>query len=138
MRKVLVIDDDPAIARLVGAALEKRKLDHDLEYCGDGGQGRLKAAAGGYDLIVLDLAMPFMDGVAALAEMRRNPKSRAVPVVVVTALTDPALHQQVRDLGAVAVITKPFEHWELADAVRLVLAGDELQPPAGPPEPLDS
>jgi CheY-like chemotaxis protein len=89
-------------------------------------------------LIVLDLAMPFMDGVTALEEMRRSPKSRTVPVVVVTALTDPALHQQVRDLGAVAVITKPFEHWELADAVRLVLAGDELRSPAAPAEPLDS
>jgi DNA-binding response OmpR family regulator len=130
VRKVLVIDDDPFVARLVGSALERRNVEHSLDYCSDGAQGRLKASAGGYDLIVLDLAMPFMDGVTALEEMRRNPKSAGVPVVVVTALTDPALHEQARQLGAAAVITKPFEHWELADAVRLVLAGDDLRPPA--------
>ncbi len=123
MARVLVIDDDPLIPRLVGAALKENQLDHSIEYCSDGGQGRLKAAGGGYDLIVLDLNMPFMDGVAALEDMKLNPKSAATPVIVLTALTDSAVLSKVKTLGAVAVIHKPFQHWDLANAVRLVLAG---------------
>ena len=133
MARVLVIDDDPMIARVVSASLKQRNLPHSLEYCSDGGQGRLLAASGDYDLVVLDLAMPFLDGVTALEEMKRNPKSAHIPVVVLTGLDDAAVHEQVRALGAVAVLTKPVEHWELADTIRWVLAGDELRPPSGPP-----
>ncbi len=132
MRKVLVIDDDPYIPRLVSAALKENNLDHHVEYCSDGGQGRAKASQGGYDLIVLDINMPFMDGTVALAEMKRNPKSAEIPVLVLTGVSDEAVLEQMRAGGAVMVMGKPFEHWELANAVRLVLAGDELRPPKSP------
>jgi CheY-like chemotaxis protein len=128
MKKVLVVDDDPAVARLIGAALEQTDVAHTLDYCSDGGQGRIKAVAGGYDLITLDLAMPLMGGMEALEELKRNPKSARIPVVVVTALQGRDLHEQARALGATAVVTKPFELWELVDIFRLVFAGDKLRP----------
>ncbi len=132
MKRVLVIDDELSVARLVRAALQAADVEHTLEFCTDGGQGSTKAAQGEYDLVTLDLAMPFVDGVSALEEMKRNPKSARIPVVVVTALTDRALHRRARELGAAAVITKPFELWELVSVLRLVLAGGEVQPPSGP------
>ena len=134
MKRVLVIDDDPAIARLVQTALWNADVEHTLEYCSDGSQGRLMAARGGYDLITLDLAMPFMDGTEALREMRGNPKSASIPTVVITALEDAQLHQQVKELGAAAVITKPFEIWELVSILKLVMAGQEVKPPTPPGE----
>jgi len=131
VKKVLVVDDDPRVARLVAAALYSADVKHSLEYCSDGGQGRAKAAQGQYDLITLDLAMPFMDGVEALEEMKRNPRSADIPVVVITALQEPEVHKRAQELGAVAVITKPFELWELVNVFRLTLAGDQAKPPPG-------
>lgn len=131
MKRVLVIDDDPSVARLVRAALKAADVEHTLEFCTDGGQGRAKAAQGKYDLITLDLAMPLMDGVQALEEMKKDPKSARVPVVVVTAKTDPALHARVEKLGAAAVVTKPFRRWELVSLFRLLLAGGQIEPTGG-------
>jgi CheY-like chemotaxis protein len=133
MKRVLVIDDEPYVARLIGAALKVAQVEHSLEYCSDGGQGRAKAAQGGYDLVALDLAMPLMDGIEALQEIKRNPKSASIPVIVVTAQHDPALHQRAMELGAAALITKPFQLEQLGDIFRRVLAGEAVEPPdAGP------
>lgn len=86
MKRILVIDDEPVVAQLIGLALQKANLEHTLDYCSDGGQGRVKAAEGIYDLIALDLAMPLMDGIAALEEIKRNPRSASIPVVVITGM----------------------------------------------------
>ena len=118
-----MIDDEPLVARLLTEVLKLANLECKLDYCSDGGQGRAKAAQGQYDLISLDLAMPLMDGIEALAEIKRNPKSAHIPVVVVTARRDPAIHQRATELGAAAVISKPFNVWELGNTFRLILAG---------------
>jgi DNA-binding response OmpR family regulator len=131
MKKVLVVDDDPVVARLVAAALKEADVEHSLDYCSDGGQGRIKAAGGQYDLITLDLAMPLVGGIEALDELKRNPRSARTPVIVVTALQDLALHERVRAMGAATVIQKPFELWQLVDAVRLVFAGNKIRPGPG-------
>lgn len=123
MKRILVIDDEPLVARLLTEVLKLANLECKLDYCSDGGQGRAKAAQGQYDLISLDLAMPLMDGIEALAEIKRNPKSAHIPVVVVTARRDPAIHQRATELGAAAVISKPFNVWELGNTFRLILAG---------------
>jgi len=128
MKKILVIDDDAFVARLISAALQDADLEHAVDYCSDGGQGRLKAAQGGYDLISLDLAMPLMDGVAALAEMKQNPKSAHIPVVVITGHKDPTLHQRVMEMGATALLTKPFRAEEVSAVFRRILAGGQAVP----------
>ena len=124
MKRVLVIDDEPLVARSITQVLKQANLECRLDYCSDGGQGRAKAAQGQYDLITLDLGMPFMDGIEALEEMKRNPKSAEIPVIVVTGKSDPALHQRAMDLGAAAVVTKPFSVWQLGNTIRLVFAGE--------------
>ena len=131
MKKILVIDDEPYVARLIGAALKVAEVEHRVDYCSDGGQGRAKASQGQHDLITLDLTMPLMDGIEALEEMKRNPKSRDIPVVVVTGHHDPALHQRAMELGAAAVITKPFQLEELGNVFRQILAGETVEPPPG-------
>ena len=129
MKRILVIDDDPPVARIVKAALDIAKVEHVLDYCSDGGQGRAKAAQGGYDLICLDLSMPFMDGFEALGEMKRNPKSAQIPVVVITGAQEPEVRQRVMELGAAAIVTKPFDPMQLAGVLQQVLAGGQVQPP---------
>jgi CheY-like chemotaxis protein len=131
MKRILVIDDDPPVARIVKAALDIVKVEHVLDYCNDGGQGRAKAAQGAYDLICLDLSMPFMDGFEALGEMKRNPKSAQIPVVVITGEQEPEIHQRVMELGAAAIVTKPFEPMQLGSILQQVWAGEEPEPPRG-------
>ena len=126
MKRILVIDDDPPVARIVKAALDIVKVEHALDYCSDGGQGRAKAAQGGYDLICLDLSMPFMDGFEALGEMKRNPKSAQIPVVVITGAQEPEMRQRVMELGAAAVFTKPFEPVHLGHLLQHILAGGQV------------
>lgn len=122
MKRVLVVDDEAPVARLVSAALKRVEIEHTLDYCSDGAQGRARAAQGGHDLIILDLAMPFMDGVAALEEIKRNPKSSRIPVVVLTAMRDSALHARVTELGAAALVTKPCKVGELGAILRIALS----------------
>ena len=128
MKKILVIDDELSVARLIRAALSVADVPHSLEFCTDGGQGRAKAGQEEYDLITLDLAMPLVDGIEALEEMKQDPRLARVPVVVITALTDPALHRRAKELGAAAVLTKPFQLWELVSLFRLLLAGAQVEP----------
>ena len=121
-----MIDDDPPVARMIEVALEMARVEHVLVYCSDGGQGRAKAAQGGYDLICLDLAMPFMDGFEALGEMKRNPKSAQIPVVVITGAQEPEIRHRVLELGAAAVFTKPFEPVHLGYLLQHILAGGQV------------
>jgi len=126
MKRILVIDDDPPVARIVKAALDIVKVEYALDYCSDGGQGRAKAAPGGYDLICLDLSVPFMDGFDALGEMKRNPKSALIPAVVITGAQEPEIRHRVMELGAAAVFTKPFEPVCLGHLLQHTLAGGQV------------
>jgi two-component system response regulator ResD len=128
MKRILVIDDEPPVARLVAAALNAAGVQHSVEYCSDGAEGRTKASRGGYDLITLDIHMPFMGGVEALREAKRNPKSANIPIVVVTGQKDPAFQKRVMKFGAAALVTKPFEIEELGKILAQVLAGEYAEP----------
>ncbi len=75
--------------------------------------------------------MPFMDGFEALGEIKRNPKSAQVPVVVITGEHEPEVHQRVMKLGAAAIVIKPFEPLYLAKVLQQVLAREESEPPRG-------
>jgi CheY-like chemotaxis protein len=117
--------------------LKSAEVEHSIEYCSDGGQAKMKAGQGGYDLITLDLHMPLMGGIEALREMKENPKSAQIPVVVVTAQNDPAFHARAKEFGAAAVVTKPFAVEELGSLLAQVLAGEEVEGMLGPEEDPD-
>ncbi len=130
MKRILVIDDDPSIARAIEIVLKAADVEHVLDYCSDGAQGRLKAAQGRYDLITLDLNMPLMGGVEALRELKRDPRSADIPVVVITAQHDDAYHRRVMKLGAAALVTKPFHAEALGSILSQVVSGEQVELPA--------
>ena len=107
MKRVLVIDDEPAIAQLVSAALSAQGVLHPLQYCQDGGQGRLVAAQGRYDLVTLDLMMSVVGGIEALAAIRRGPRFAPTPVVVPTGKDDLGTRPCVERMGVSAFLPKP-------------------------------
>jgi SARP family transcriptional regulator, regulator of embCAB operon len=109
--RVLVVDDTAINRKLLAAAVAE--LGHEVETAEDGHRAlEMLRAAGdgprGYDIVLLDLLMPVLDGYATLAELKADPALAAVPVIMVSAV--PELESVVRciELGAVDYLPKPY------------------------------
>ncbi len=115
--QVLHIDDELDIREVVAMSLG---LDPEFAVRGcDSGEGGLAAAAEYMpDVILLDIMMPVMDGPTTLAHLRENPRTAAIPVIVMTARAQSSEIAQFKSLGAAGVIAKPFDPMTLAASVR--------------------
>jgi len=120
--RVLLIDDEEAIRVGVGRALEGEGLAIDL--AGSGQEGLSRAATERYDLVILDLLMPSMDGQAVLRQLVRDQPERAV--MVLSCLADVRCKVDCFELGARDYLTKPFSLDELIARVRNQLRGDSF------------
>ena len=106
--RILVGEDDPAFARLYAAYGESR--GHRVLVAKDGAEALLAAAAERPDLVLLDVAMPKLDGRDVLRQLKANPATAAIPVLVVTAYGgDQNLRDLLLELGAVDVLEKPVD-----------------------------
>ncbi|HKT02132.1 MAG TPA: response regulator [Rugosimonospora sp.] len=113
---VLYIDDSPTMTILVerivsgipGVAFGSAP---------DGRTGLERAARLQPDLVLLDLRLPDLGGEQVLARLRADRSTRAIPVIVLTAETDPAVHHRLLAGGAQWILTKPFE---VTDLLRVV------------------
>jgi CheY-like chemotaxis protein len=135
-RKVLVVDDDPDLRRLGEISLSK-VARWDVVVGSSGREAVALAAAHVPDVVLLDVSMPDMDGPAALAEIRRDPRSASIPVVFITARALPQEIDALLALGAAGVMTKPFDAVRLAERLSALLGweGQGILPPAKPKEP---
>lgn len=114
MMRVLLVDDDPAIHMIVSAVL-KPEDDYLLVHAQSGAEALQAVAASLPDLILLDQMMPDLDGPAVLERLRDAPDAALakVPVIFLTAKSDPEDVQKLLDLGAAGVIAKPFDPTKL-------------------------
>ena len=95
MKKILIIDDQPESIRLLMQLLTEH--GNYRVFAADSGQEGISMVARRQpDLIILDLMMPEMDGFAVLEELRANPETQNIPVIVVTGETDLAKDQQAK------------------------------------------
>jgi CheY-like chemotaxis protein len=115
--RVLHVDDEPDIREVVEFSLG---LDPDLvmRSCASGEEALAVADTWTPDIMLLDVMMPVMDGVATLVRLRENPRTAGIPVVFMTARAQSRELDQLRSLGAVGVIPKPFDPMMLAASVR--------------------
>jgi DNA-binding response OmpR family regulator len=118
--RVLLIDGEEAIRSCVGRALTAEGLAVDLAE--DGREGLRRARAGHYDLVILDLVMPVMDGWAVLRQLLLGQPGQAV--LVLSCLADVRSKVDSFELGARDYVTKPFSVAELIARVRNQLRGD--------------
>ena len=116
--KVLVVDDEPDVRALVGAALGYAPMPVEVVEAADGEQALVLARAVRPDIIVLDLALPGRDGFSVLEELRRE---STLPVIVLTARG--LEHDKIRglELGADDYMVKPFSPRELVLRIQTVL-----------------
>lgn len=119
-RTVLFVDDDAELRTL--GLLSLRKFGGWRTLAAASGPEALEvAAAERPDVILLDVILPGMDGPEILAALRSHPATARTPVIFLTAMTEPAEIEALRGLGAIDVITKPFDPLGLPAAVRRAL-----------------
>jgi CheY-like chemotaxis protein len=115
--RVLHVDDDPDIREVAEISLG---LDPEivLRSCASGEAALAAAESWAPDVMLLDVMMPVMDGVATLAKLRSNPRTADIPVVFMTARARSRELDLLHSLGAVGVIPKPFDPMMLAALLR--------------------
>jgi|ERR1700761_309923 len=114
--RILHVDDEPDIRDIVDMSLGLNP-DFLVRACDSGTEAVKAAAEWSPYLILLDVMMPGMDGPATLEELRKNPKTSAIPVVFMTARAQAREIDQFIALGAQGVISKPFDPMTLATEV---------------------
>ncbi|MBX9571383.1 MAG: response regulator transcription factor [Candidatus Obscuribacterales bacterium] len=119
MARILVIDDDIAIAELIKVNLDL--LGHQVSTANDGMKGLALAQQNRPDLIVLDVMMPDLDGFTVCQRLRQNAATAGIPVLMLTALGMTKDKVKGFDSGADDYLTKPFEIPELQVRVRALL-----------------
>ncbi|HWO08153.1 MAG TPA: ATP-binding protein [Polyangiaceae bacterium] len=115
---VLVVEDTPDVARIIRLALHH---EFRVLVAGDGQQGLELARRYRPSVIITDLMMPRMDGLALTAELRRDPETRQIPIVMLSARSD--VDDKVRGLetGVSAYLGKPFAASEIVSTVRSLM-----------------
>ena len=117
MAKILIVDDEPRIRELIREHLQY--AGYVCEEAGDGSAALSLLSGGGYDLVILDVMMPFMDGMTCLREMRTRHIN--TPVIILTARGEEYDKLAGLEGGADDYVVKPFSPRELVARVRAVL-----------------
>ena len=117
---ILIIEDYSDTRELLSGMLRYKGF-HVIE-AEDGVEGLLKASANYPDLVILDLALPEMDGVEAARRIHAQPKLAHTPIFVISAFVTREVEQDVRAAGCVEVFPKPFDAGDLLEKINLTLA----------------
>jgi len=118
--RILLVDDEPRIRDFISRALET--AGYAVDAACSGTEGLQQAVAGDYDLIILDLIMPDLDGRVFLTQLLRERREQGV--LVLSCLADVTTKVDCLELGAQDYLTKPFSLAELLARVRVRLRGD--------------
>ncbi|MFC5050106.1 response regulator [Rubritalea spongiae] len=119
MQKILIIEDEVDIAELISFNLQRNQFDTITAH--DGLDGLNKALSVKPDFIILDLMLPGMDGISVNRELKRDPRTRNVPVIMLTAKAQTEDRITGLESGADDYLTKPFSPKELMLRVQAVI-----------------
>jgi two-component system phosphate regulon response regulator PhoB len=119
MSRILVVEDEPGVAALVDMNL--RHHGHEVILAGDGGTAQLAVDGALPDLVLLDWMLPDTSGMVLAKRWRSAPRTRFLPIIMLTARADEADKVAGLDAGADDYLTKPFSGNELVARIRAVL-----------------
>jgi len=116
--RVLIADDEVYMLRLLEMTFKKGGFE---VACCRNGHEALAAAAGQPQLILLDVMMPGLDGLGALRQLKENPLTKDIPVVVLSSKGHALTRVEAELAGAAMFLTKPFSPSQLLDDVKNIL-----------------
>jgi len=119
MSRILVVEDEAAIAELL--ALNLRHSGHEVALAADAAQAQREVDAVLPDLVVLDWMLPDESGLALARRWRNDPRTRTLPIIMLTARTEETDKIAGLDSGADDYLTKPFSTAEMHARIRAVL-----------------
>ena len=114
------MDDDPRILRFVTKAL--REAGHEVHAVGDAESAIASLLSARPDLFLLDINLPGMHGIALAQKLKQQRGTQAIPVVILSARTDPRDKVAAYASGALTYLEKPFKKADLLDAIKTALA----------------
>ena len=118
--RILIIDDEDDIREVAALSLET-VAGWEVAMASSGAQGLARAAEYRPDAILLDVMMPGMDGPSTFRELRKNPITARIPVLLLTAKVQSNDQRHFADLGVAAILFKPFDPMTLSAQIAEVL-----------------
>jgi len=122
LERILYVEDEPDIQQVASLALEAVG-GFTLKACSSGHEAIEEIGAFAPQLLLLDVMMPDMDGPTTLARIRELPGYESTPAIFMTAKVQAQEIQTYLDMGAVAVLTKPFDPMTLASQIKDIWKG---------------
>ena len=119
LKKILYAEDEADIREIVKISLEDLGGYH-IQYCTNGHEAIEAAKREQFDLLLLDVMMPGMDGPSTLLEIRKIPQYKTTPAIFMTAKIQPKELAEYKSMGVVDIITKPFDPMMLADNLQII------------------
>lgn len=119
-KRILLVDDEPSIIKMVGKRLEVEGFD--VVVAMDGEEAFQKAQSENPDLIILDLMLPLLNGYEVCAMLKKDPLSRKIPIALFSARAQEKDEKVGLDCGADRYIRKPFKSQDLMGQVRALLS----------------
>jgi CheY-like chemotaxis protein len=117
-RKILIVDDEEVIRKFLKIHLAK--LGYEVKEAGDGEQAIEQLGKDNFDLLICDILMPKKNGWEVIKEAKSNPKTKDIPVIVLTAKNEDSDMFKGYDLGANYYMTKPFSKAQLLYGLQLM------------------
>jgi CheY-like chemotaxis protein len=117
---ILLIEDYADTREMISILL--RRKGYNVVEAEDGIEGLLKAAWQNPDLILMDLALPEMDGVEATRRIHSTPKLADIPIIVLSAYLNEAVERDVLAAGCVEMFPKPFDAGSFLECIEVTLA----------------
>ncbi len=118
-KRILIVDDEEVIRKFLRIHLAK--LGYEVMEAADGEQAMEQLRKDDFDLLICDILMPKKDGWEVIKEVKSNPKTKDIPVIVLTAKNEDSDMFKGYDLGANYYMTKPFTKTQLLYGLKLML-----------------
>ena len=115
MKKILIVDDDEDIVSLLENLLKIYNFESQVAWSGE---EALKKSQNHPDLILLDIGLAGVHGFHVLEELKKNPETRSIPVVVVSSFNKQEQIREAKSLGAADYVTKPFDIADLVARIK--------------------
>lgn len=119
-KRVLIVEDSPAMRQLIRFALNKVEGLEVLE-ANDGVDGLSKLTGKKFDLLIVDINMPIMDGLKLIDMVRKNAEHQDVPILIITTESAEEDRQRAMALGVNEYLTKPVQSGQIVESAKKLL-----------------